>query len=308
VKAYVAVTDNDWYRFLSSRPSIHEANFWRPYGSRSFKVLAPGEPFIFKTKAPSNKIVGGAIFEDFVSLPISRAWEFFGEGNGVSTPEALIQRIHSITGESVDDIGDREIGCVLLRDLCFFPIEEQLPVPRGFSANIVQGKSFTFPGEDVIVDAAANRVLSNDELPALIDDDVENLGPTQGSPRLVTPRLGQGGFKAVVQEAYMRRCAVTHHKILPTLQAAHILPVSEGGQHRIDNGLLLRSDVHTMFDRGYIGVDQEFRLRVSPRLRSEFGNGDEFYSIEGQIITMPTVTKNRPSAEFLNWHLETVFR
>ena len=308
MKAYVAVTDNDWYRYLSSRPTIHEANFWRPYGSRLFKVLTPGEPFIFKSKFPSNKIVGGAIFEGFVSLPVSRAWEFFGEGNGVATLEALIQRIHRITGKSLDDIGDREIGCVLLRDLCFFPIEEQIPVPRSFSTNIVQGKSFTFPGEDIFVDAATNRILNNEELPTANDENIENLGPTQGLPRLVRPRLGQGGFKAVVQEAYVRRCAVTRHKILPTLQAAHILPVSEGGQHRIDNGILLRSDVHTMFDRGYIGVDQEFRLRVSPRLRSEFGNGDEFYSKEGQVITLPTEPKNRPSAEFLAWHLETIFR
>jgi putative restriction endonuclease len=182
VKAYVAVTDNDWYHYLSSRPAIHEANFWRPYGSRLFKVLEPGEPFIFKTKSPSNKIVGGAIYEGFVSLSISRAWEFFGEGNGVATPEALIQRIRSITGETIDEIGDREIGCVLLRDLCFFSNEAQLPVPIIFSANIVQGKSFTYPGEDAIVDVVVNRILNSEESPAGFDEDSENLGPTRGSP------------------------------------------------------------------------------------------------------------------------------
>ena len=307
MKAYVGVTDIDWYNFLSSCPSIREANFWRPYGSRAFKVLSPGEPFIFKTKAPLNRIVGGAIYEGFVSLSISRAWEFFGEGNGVATPEALIQRIRSITGESLEQIGDREIGCILLRDLWFFPDREQLPAPDTFAANIVQGKSFTSPGEDAIVDAVVQRVLSHEERPAELADEVENLGPTKGVPRLVTPRLGQGGFKAVVQEAYVRRCAVTHHKILPTLQAAHILPVAQGGQHRIDNGILLRSDVHTMFDRGYIGIDEEYRLRVSPRLRSEFGNGGEFYTKEGQVITLPSASSNQPSTEFLSWHLENVF-
>ena len=307
MKAYVGVTDIDWYNYLSSRPSIREANFWRPYGSRAFKVLLPGEPFIFKTKAPLNRIVGGAIYEGFVSLNISRAWEFFGEGNGVATPEALIQRIRSITGESLEQIGDREIGCILLRDLWFFPDGEQVPAPRTFAANIVQGKSFTSPGEDAVVDEVVQRVISHEDWPADWTDEVENLGPTQGVPRLVTPRLGQGGFKAVVQEAYVRRCAVTRHSILPTLQAAHILPVSEGGQHRIDNGILLRSDVHTMFDRGYIGFDEEYRLRVSSRLRSEFGNGEEFYSKEGQEITLPTTMKNRPSIEFITWHLKKVF-
>jgi putative restriction endonuclease len=308
VKAYVGVTDIDWYKYLSSRSSIREANFWRPYGSRAFKILVPGEPFIFKTKAPLNQIVGGAIFEGFVSLNISRAWEFFGEGNGVSSPDALVDRIHKITGESRNEIGDREIGCVLLRDLLFFSDQERIPTPPSFSANIVQGKSFTFPGEDDVIDAVVQRIVSREDWSTGFRGDVENLGPTHGSPRLVTPRLGQGAFKAIVQEAYVRRCAITNHKILPTLQAAHILPVAHGGQHRIDNGILLRSDVHTMFDRGYIGIDEDFRLRVSPRLRSEFGNGDEFYTKEGQVVTLPSVTNNQPSTEFLTWHLEKVFR
>jgi HNH endonuclease len=38
--------------------------------------------------------------------------------------------------------------------------------------------------------------------------------------------------------------------------------------------LLLRSDVHTLFDHGYLGVDPRYWLHVSPRLREEFGNGD----------------------------------
>jgi HNH endonuclease len=268
VRAYVGITDIDWYKYLSMRPSLREANFWRPYGARAFKVLEPGEPFIFKTKIPLNRIVGGGIYEGFVSLSISRAWEFFGEGNGVSSTEALVNRIRAITGESIEQIGDRDIGCILLRDLWFLPKEELLPAPPTFSGNIVQGKSYEYPGEDAVVDSVVQRVFKFEERPNKLDPPIENLGPTKGEPRLITPRLGQAGFKAVVQEAYSRRCAITGHKILPTLQAAHVIPVADGGQHRVDNGILLRSDVHTMFDRGYIGVDTEYRLRVSPRLKS----------------------------------------
>jgi putative restriction endonuclease len=308
VKAYVGVTDVDWYRYLSARPLIQEANFWRPYGGRAFRVLTAGDPFIFKAKSPINRIVGGAMFEGFVTLNISRAWEFFGEGNGVASIEALVERICSITGETSEAVGDREIGCVLLRDVWFLADDELLPAPPTFSPNIVQGKSYAYPGEDAVIDLVARRTLWRD--PWTSGDDVgdENLGPTRGSPRLTTPRLGQAGFKAVVQEAYVRRCAVTDHKILPTLQAAHILPVAHGGEHRVDNGILLRSDVHTMFDRGYLGIDDEFRLRVSPRLRSQFGNGDEFYSREGRVVTVPARQRDRPSVEYLSWHLENVFR
>ncbi len=88
--------------------------------------------------------------------------------------------------------------------------------------------------------------------------------PTFGDPRLIPQRLGQRSFQAVVLTAYHRRCAITGTKIAPVLQAAHNRPVSEGGQHRLDNGLLLRSDVHTLFDKGYLGVDPRYRLQVSP--------------------------------------------
>jgi putative restriction endonuclease len=132
-------------------------------------------------------------------------------------------------------------------------------------------------------------------------------GPVYGDPRLAPRRLGQGSFKAVMLQAYDGRCAITGSRIRPTLQAAHIRPVSKRGEHRLDNGLLLRSDVHTMFDRGYLGVDPEHRLMVSPRLRADFGNGDEFYARAGQPVVVPERRPDRPNREFLEWHTDEVF-
>lgn len=133
-------------------------------------------------------------------------------------------------------------------------------------------------------------------------------GPVFGDPRLAPYRLGQRSFQAVVLNAYHRRCAITGSKIRPVLQAAHIRPVTEGGEHRLDNGLLLRSDVHTLFDRGYLGVDPAYRLRVSPRLRDDFGNGDRFYAQAGQHVALPEHRVDRPQREFLEWHLDEVFK
>ena len=134
-----------------------------------------------------------------------------------------------------------------------------------------------------------------------------NLAPTRGAPAQVVPRLGQGGFRAAVLDAYSGRCAVTGHTIRPTLQAAHIRPVVDGGEHRVDNGLLLRSDVHTLSDRGYLTVEEGYRLRVSPRLRDEFGNGEEFYAREGTVIGLPRKRRDHPARDFLEWHRDVVF-
>jgi putative restriction endonuclease len=63
---------------------------------------------------------------------------------------------------------------------------------------------------------------------------------------------------------------VTKEKALPVLQAAHIQPVSQGGRHLVSNGLLLRSDIHTLFDRGYVTITPDYQFRASRRLRIEF--------------------------------------
>src|SRR4029450_8666118 len=99
-----------------------------------------------------------------------------------------------------------------------------------------------------------------------------------------------------------RRCAIAAAKIRPVLQAAHIRPLPAGGEHRLDNGLLLRSDVHTLYDRGYLGLHPKPRLLASPRLRTEFGNGDQFYAKAGEIITLPDRRADRPNKDFLEWH------
>lgn len=129
-----------------------------------------------------------------------------------------------------------------------------------------------------------------------------------GDPTLTVPRLGQAAFKAVIAENYHYRCAITGDKVRPVLQAAHIKPVSSGGIHRPDNGLLLRSDIHTLFDRGYIAVDPRKRLLVSPHLKAEFGNGDALYAKAGEPVSVPERSRDHPHREFLEWHVDTVFK
>lgn len=125
----IAVTDNDWFRFLRSHPDVDEVDFWKPGGIQKFYGLNPGE---------------------------------------------------------------------LLLQL--------------------------------------NQVLQATEAPKAMF----------GNPVLMRPRLGQGTFRVLVTDNYNRRCAVTGEKALPALDAAHIRPVDQGGQHQIDNGLLLRMSIASM--------------------------------------------------------------
>jgi putative restriction endonuclease len=132
-------------------------------------------------------------------------------------------------------------------------------------------------------------VCSSDLGPTGID------GPIFGEAQRGRVRLKQGAFRVMVTAAYNRRCAVSGEKALPVLQAAHIKPVTDGGLHRMDNGLLLRSDVHTLFDRAYITVTPDHRVLVASRaLKDDFDNGEPYAPFHGAKILLQSARPNGP--------------
>jgi putative restriction endonuclease len=304
------VTDGEWHRFLAGRPRLNEVNFWRPGGGRGFHVLDIGEPFFFKTHHPHNKVVGGGFFSGFARLPLSTAWELFGEANGAESLTQMRLRVGRYRPTPIAPDEDPMIGCLFVRDTVFFPLDAPAESPPEFASNIVQGKGYDLARVEVAgyFRGLLTRLLGASAGAVDLSAPWRRLGPVYGDPRLVPQRLGQQAFKAVVLDTYQGRCAITGAKIRPVLQAAHIRPLPQGGEHRLDNGLLLRSDVHTLYDRGYLGVDPHHRLLVSPRLRAEFGNGEQFYARAGETIAVPPRRADRPNREFLEWHMDEIFK
>ena len=99
-----------------------------------------------------------------------------------------------------------------------------------------------------------------------------------GKPALITPRLGQGAFRLFVTDSYERRCAVTGERTLPILDAAHIQSYDAGGEHVPSNGIVLRTDIHRLFDLGYVTVGTKGHFEVSSRLKADFDNGRHYYN------------------------------
>jgi putative restriction endonuclease len=132
-------------------------------------------------------------------------------------------------------------------------------------------------------------------------------GPRFGAPVLRRPRLGQGIFRVQVLDAYHRACAVTREHSLVVLEAAHVKGYADGGEHEVSNGLALRTDLHKLFDRGYVTVDGAMRLVVGRRLKADFDNGKSYYHLAGTQLALPSDAAQRPDAEALAWHREHRF-
>lgn len=311
MKAWVAVTDETWFRMLASEPALDEVNFWQPGGSRAFTVLEPGDLFLFKLHSPKNYVVGGGVFAHSTLLPLRLAWDSFQRANGAASLEEMRARIGRYRRDRANEANPR-IGCILLTQPFFLPDHAWIPIPSDWSPNIVQGKSYDLtkePGRTLYLQLRrAVTATASPEEASLARELPDEAGERYGRPVLVSPRLGQGTFRVLVTDAYDRRCALTGERVLPVLEAAHIRPYAQLGPHRVDNGLLLRSDLHTLLDQGYVTVTPEFALEVSARIRDEFENGKAYYALRGSSIRLPARTVDRPGREHLIWHNEHVFR
>jgi len=307
MRAFIGVTDGDWFEFLSQEKDLDEVNFWQPSGNVGFRALSPGELFLFKLHSPNNYIVGGGLFAHFTLLPVSVAWEAFKRQNGASSLDEMRARVEKYR-RTVTSLEDYQIGCVVLEQPFFLPRDKWIASPSDWSPNIVRGKGYDLtlqPGAELY--SQLRNVLSMATVQSVISEPAA-AAARYGSPVLTLPRLGQGGFRVLITDAYQRRCSVTGAKVLPVLEAAHIKPYAKGGEHTLDNGILLRRDLHALLDVGYITVTPDLKIEVSRRVKEDWNNGEEYYGFHGRAIRPPGDGYPQPAAEILRWHCENVYR
>jgi putative restriction endonuclease len=315
MKLYVGNTDPIWYRFLAEHNVTAEANFWRPGGrERTFHAINPGELFFLRLPQPFSKIVGFGIYTHHSILTLLMAWETFGQSNGCETLSDFIQLI----AKHRQMRADRRvalawnIGCTILTDVHFYPESDWLDFR--FPPGIMQGKSLEIGSEE------GSRIWAHMHA-VLADQYLVSSGPSstgrdfslvreQSATYTTAPtkeRRGQGAFRVMVLDAYGRRCAVTGERTLPVIEAAHIQPYVSTQSNHVQNGIALREDVHTLFDEGYVAVDEDYRFVVSARLREDYENGREYYRFHGKSIQLPDRPQWSPSKDAIRWHLDNVY-
>jgi putative restriction endonuclease len=309
----ISPTDFGWYQFLAST-GLQEVNFWTPSAHRAFRAER-FSPFFFKLKSPHNAICGLAFFATWTRLPDWMAWECFDRGNGCESLPAMQAKICRLRQgmRYVEREGPDMIGCILLVNPMFFPREAWVPQPSNWPVRSLTPVRYDLTaGEGRRVwDACRERMNSQSVLREHADwfpQEVREGTPRYGAPVMIQPRLGQGTFRVAVTDAYQRACAVTGEHSLPALEAAHIRPYSDDGPHEVSNGLLLRSDLHRLFDKGYVTVTPERKIIVSRRLRTDYENGRSYYPYHDRPLqVVPRGAHDLPSAEHLAWHNEHVF-
>jgi predicted restriction endonuclease len=154
------------------------------------------------------------------------------------------------------------------------------------------------------------RELENDdrlieELAQQLDDDGEfdPAGTADARDHIlasIVRRRGQPAFRDHLLSLYNMRCAISGCDVVPVLEAAHITPYLGPHTNRADNGLLLRADLHTLFDLKLIAIDEDsMTLLVSTDL-----NGTCYEQFRGVPLALPPAREDRPSYAALEKHRE----
>lgn len=116
----------------------------------------------------------------------------------------------------------------------------------------------------------------------------------------IVRRQGQPEFRRKLLAAYGRRCAISGSEIPEVLEAAHIIPYQGPQTNHVGNGLLLRTDLHTLFDLGLLAIEPSAKIVViAPALRST-----EYGALHGKKLRFPPVLGDRPNEIALALHYQ----
>lgn len=141
-------------------------------------------------------------------------------------------------------------------------------------------------------------------------DDITNLSG-EDKIKLVKTRVNQVVFRNIVLSNYNYKCAISGLPITELLVASHIIPWSENKIERLnpENGICLSPLYDKAFDKGYIGINNNFQIVLSNYLKlriKEKSIHKNFISIDGLKISVPR--KYPPKLDFLKYHYDVIFK
>jgi putative restriction endonuclease len=138
-----------------------------------------------------------------------------------------------------------------------------------------------------------SEILSDDYLPSEKDERAKVY-------KSIIQRRGQKKFRDAVREMYGNKCVITGCEILDLLEAAHINPYKGEKDNHPTNGLLLRADIHTLFDLDLIGIEpNELKIHLCETIKK-----DGYQVLENKLLQLKN-KENKPSKEALNlrWNI-----
>ena len=153
--------------------------------------------------------------------------------------------------------------------------------------------------------------FQNKSIEEIFDFDLQDLPKGKERETIIKARVNQSFFRSTILSSYNQKCCITGLSIPDFLVASHIIPWKKDEINRLNphNGLCLNSIHDKAFDRGFITITPDFKIKISDYFKDyskEKAVLDLFIKYENQYIILPE--KFLPSKEFLDFHYHSIFR
>lgn len=286
-----ASTTRSWFDALAALLPAQVA-FWQPTPARPSRIQ-PGERWYFK-ELGSPQILGFGEYVGWERLSIGGLFEKYGVATGYVSEAELMAAFHFFGSEYA---ANTEIGNVILEN--FTPFEHPVPLAN-VGLNDLSVRFVYIDGDDPVA-AYVGGMRTNAAVTQFELRDPE-AAKRAASKRKV--RVGQSAFRRLLMETYGSACAFTGPQLQETLQAAHIQPYVDAESNHVRNGLLLRADIHLLFDLGLLTLTPDLQVQVSKKLK---GRDPTIECLHGTKAVLKSDLGVQPSPEAIVFHRAEIF-
>lgn len=213
-----------------------------------------------------------------------------------STPALLFVRILAKGSKAAEPF--HYLGEISLRSMesdqpvdCVFDVKEGLQGRSESIDQILRWRPLK-PSDEIGAALFQAREEAEQEAEVLNDKDRRDK-----ELRAIYVRRGQRAFRRKMMKAYGEACAVTGCKLTELLEAAHISPYRGDHTNKVSNGLLLRADVHTLFDLGLLWINEQFTVQVAKNARQS-----PYDKLHGVQLRTPRAAADQPNARLIEAH------
>ena len=291
-----ASTSPRWLEFHRLQNS-QRVCFWQPTPAYPEK-LEFGDRWYFCRRG-SKQIDGYGTFAFWEKFTIREAWNNFGEDNGCESEDELLRLIVEATPAEHEIDLNSEIGCVVLVEVAYFGKVIDLNKVGLRPLNV---RFEYLDDEDPIESFLLGLGVQGDvERGFRLCDEAE----VKRSEKFLKDRTGQAAFRKTLREVYGDNCALSGSNPPVVLDAAHIQPYANDASNHVENGLLLRADLHRLFDAGVFYVDENLVTRFDENFIRENRNYFRYERVRLTFADIPDI-RVRPSKAALKYHRDNV--
>lgn len=258
---------------------------------------------LFREKDGRYMIIGGGYFLGWGSTSIKEAWDLYGVRNGAETYDDFVHEVELRGGNK-----ETTLSSAKLMHTFIFNQSDYVNIPDELNGLLESKQHFKISNTEPAGRYIATRVLENREYYIGLDGN-----DWQGMYYVASHRNSKSymaAFHARVLDAYKYQCALTGVKARPVLMIAHIQPFYDTLFQSVSNGVVLRSDIYSMFKAGYITFvynekGDKLIAKVSDTVVA--AGGADYKRFDGKELMLPEDRSFWPNKKYILWHNRKCF-